>query len=89
MNGAEQTSREPLRKRIHRIYRYWYSRLFNRDQAYFWTKEWQEGERASEADYAAGRYEEFDNMDDLSAWLGSATGEATYPVNPSATEATS
>ena len=35
------------------------------DQAWFWTKEWQAGEREAEADLAAGRYQAFDTMEDL------------------------
>ncbi len=40
------------------------------DQAWFWTKEWQEGERETEADLAAGRYQSFDTMEDLIDDLG-------------------
>ena len=40
------------------------------DQAWFWTEEWQAGERESEADLAAGRYETFDTMEDLIDDLG-------------------
>jgi AbrB family looped-hinge helix DNA binding protein len=36
-----------------------------RDQAYFYTERWQAGEREAEADLKAGRYEDFDNMDDF------------------------
>lgn len=35
------------------------------DQRWYWTKEWQEKERLAEEDIAAGRYEDFDNMDDF------------------------
>lgn len=35
------------------------------DQAWFWTPEWQEGEREAAADIAAGRVERFDSDDDL------------------------
>ena len=40
------------------------------DQAWFWTEEWQAGEREAEADLAAGRYESFDTMEDLIDDLG-------------------
>jgi len=40
------------------------------DQAWFWTEEWQAGEREAEADLETGRYEEFDTMEDLIADLG-------------------
>ncbi len=35
------------------------------DQAWFWSEEWQAGEREAEADIAAGRVKTFDSMDDL------------------------
>ena len=41
----------------------------NRSQAYFWTRRWQEGEREADDDLIAGRYQDFDNMDDLIASL--------------------
>jgi len=40
------------------------------DQAWFWTEEWQAGEREAEADLAAGRYETFDTMEELLDDLG-------------------
>lgn len=74
---------------LRRLFWYAYCRLFNRDQTYYWTKEWQEGERASEADIKAGRVETFDNMEDLTAWLTGASASAeTYTVRPDQTEAT-
>ncbi len=41
------------------------------DQAWFWSPEWQEGERESSADIEAGRTERFDNEDDLTDALQS------------------
>ena len=38
---------------------------FAEDQAWFWTEEWQAGEREAEADLAAGRYETFDTMEEM------------------------
>ena len=35
------------------------------NQAWFWTEEWQAKEREVDEDIKAGRYEEFDNMDDF------------------------
>jgi len=40
------------------------------DQAWFWTRAWQEGEREAEADLAAGHYQSFDTMEDLIDDLG-------------------
>jgi len=40
------------------------------DQAWFWTEEWQAGEREAEADLAAGRYQVFDKMESLIDDLG-------------------
>lgn len=33
------------------------------DQAYFWTEEWQKGEREADEDIAAGRVRHFDSTD--------------------------
>ncbi|MBL7063330.1 MAG: AbrB family transcriptional regulator [Anaerolineae bacterium] len=41
-----------------------------KDQAWFWTEEWQTGEREAEADLAAGRYDTFDTMEELIDDLG-------------------
>lgn len=34
-------------------------------QTWFWTDEWQEGEREVDRHYAAGNYKHFDNIDDM------------------------
>lgn len=39
------------------------------DQAWFWTNRWQAGERAVEENYAAGRYETFDDVESFLADL--------------------
>ena len=36
-----------------------------KSQEYYWTKEWQEGERDADKDIEKGRLESFDNADDL------------------------
>jgi hypothetical protein len=41
----------------------------DRDQAWFWTKEWQEGERRVDEHLRRGEYEDFDSMDDFIAAL--------------------
>lgn len=40
-------------------------KLIPADQAWYWTKEWQEGEKEAEADISAGRIKSFDDVDDL------------------------
>jgi hypothetical protein len=40
------------------------------DQAWFWSEAWQAGERAAEADLAAGRYQDFEAMEDFLRDLG-------------------
>ena len=37
--------------------------LVEKSQAWFWTPEWQEKERAADADYAAGRFRTHDNTE--------------------------
>jgi len=46
-------------------------RLVDRDQAYFWTREWQEGEREADEDIRMGRLKIFDSVDELIAELRS------------------
>ena len=40
-------------------------RLVDKDQAYFWCREWQEAEREAEEDIRAGRVKEFASVDEL------------------------
>lgn len=35
------------------------------EQQWFWTREWQAGERMVEEDLRLGRYEDFDDIDDF------------------------
>ncbi len=46
-------------------------KLVDRDQAYFWMREWQEGEREADEDIRMGRLKTFDSVDDLIAELRS------------------
>lgn len=39
--------------------------LIDKDQAWFWTKEWQAGEREADEDIRTGRVKEFDNVEDF------------------------
>ena len=43
--------------------------LVDADQAYFWTEEWQRGEREATADIKAGRYKSFRSARALIAHL--------------------
>jgi antitoxin MazE len=43
--------------------------VIDKSQAYFWTEEWQEGEREAEEDLKAGRVERFETLEDLIADL--------------------
>ncbi|MBU1182953.1 MAG: AbrB/MazE/SpoVT family DNA-binding domain-containing protein [Proteobacteria bacterium] len=36
-----------------------------RDQAWFWTKEWQAKEREADADIAAGKFRDFESLEAL------------------------
>jgi len=40
-------------------------KLVDKSQAYFWTKKWQEGERAADEDIKAGRVKTFNSVDEL------------------------
>ena len=40
-------------------------KLVDKNQAYFWTRKWQEGERAADEDIKAGRVKTFDSVDEL------------------------
>jgi hypothetical protein len=41
-----------------------------RDQAWFWSPEWQQKEKEADADLAAGRYRDFESLDDLLKDMG-------------------
>lgn len=47
------------------------------DQAWFWTPEWQEGEREADADLAAGRANTFRSTDEFIAHLKSVAPQAS------------
>lgn len=50
--------------------------LINKEQTYFWTHAWQEGEREAEEDIRAGRVEIFDSIDDFFTDLDEGTPDA-------------
>lgn len=37
----------------------------DKNQAYFWTKRWQEGEREADEDIKSGRVKTFESVDEL------------------------
>jgi AbrB family looped-hinge helix DNA binding protein len=43
--------------------------FIDKDQAWFWTRRWQEGERDADEDIRAGRVHSFDNVEDAIAHL--------------------
>lgn len=45
-------------------------KLVDKNQAYFWTKEWQEAEREASEDIEAGRVKTFDSAEELIKDLG-------------------
>ena len=46
--------------------------MIDTSQAYFWTPEWQAGERDADADIRAGRVRRFPTLDELLMWLEEA-----------------
>ena len=40
-------------------------KLVDKDQAWFWTKRWQEGEKEASEDIKAGRIKTFDSVEEL------------------------
>jgi hypothetical protein len=47
----------------------------DRSQAYFWTKRWQQAERVVDEDLQAGRYQDFDTMDEFIKAMEEDMGE--------------
>ena len=45
------------------------------DSAYFWTREWQAGEREADEDIRAGRLTSFDNAEDAMEYLRNLANE--------------
>lgn len=50
------------------------------DQSWYWTDEWQEGERQADAEIEAGRVERFDTAEDAIEWLTTPAPEK-HPSN--------
>ena len=45
--------------------------VIDKTQAYFWTEEWQKGEKAAEEAKKKGRFRDFNNADEAASWLKS------------------
>lgn len=54
-------------------------KVIDATQAWFWTPEWQQGEREADADIAAGRGEVFNSGEEFLDALGSRVKPATRP----------
>jgi len=39
--------------------------LIDKDQTYFWAREWQEAEKKIDEDFKSGRFQTFKNIDDF------------------------
>jgi len=50
-------------------------KVIPRDEAWYWTERWQEGERQADADIAAGRTHRFDNVEEAIAFLHEETAK--------------
>jgi len=46
-------------------------KLINAGQEWFWSKEWQEGEKEAEEDKRSGRVKDFDDVNEALKWLKS------------------
>jgi len=56
-------------------------KLIDKDQAWFWTERWQQGEREAEEDIRSGRVQHFDNAKEAIASLhDKAKGVSNKPV---------
>lgn len=72
LSALEELSIEKVKEVLNFINFLKNERLLKRidpDQAYFWTKEWQEGEREADEDIKSGRIKSFNSVDDLIAEL--------------------
>jgi AbrB family looped-hinge helix DNA binding protein len=50
-------------------------KLVDKDQAWFWTKRWQEGEKQAEEDIKAGRVHDFPDMESAIVYLDERAGK--------------
>jgi antitoxin MazE len=59
-------------------------KLVDKDQAWFWTKRWQEGEKEAEEDIRSGRVESFGNIEDAITYLDKKTKQQTKSTKKAA-----
>ncbi len=52
-------------------------KLIDKDQAWFWTERWQQGEREAEEDIASGRLHRFDNAEEAVSFLHKRAGKTS------------
>jgi len=45
--------------------------VIDKSQTYFWTEEWQKGEKAAEEAKKKGQFRDFSNADEAAKWLRS------------------
>jgi len=50
-------------------------KLVDKEQAWFWTRRWQQGEREAEEDIGAGRLHKFDSAGEAVDFLHRGTGD--------------
>ncbi|MFH1381497.1 MAG: AbrB/MazE/SpoVT family DNA-binding domain-containing protein [Chloroflexota bacterium] len=48
-------------------------KLIDKEQAWFWTERWQQGEKEAEADIRAGRVHRFADIDEATTFLNKQT----------------
>jgi len=50
-------------------------KLVSKEQAWFWTRRWQNGEKEAEEDIRSGRVHKFENSDDAITFLHQQSGK--------------
>ncbi|MBI2304564.1 MAG: AbrB/MazE/SpoVT family DNA-binding domain-containing protein [Chloroflexi bacterium] len=56
-------------------------KLVDKEQAWFWSKRWQEGEREAEEDIRAGRIHRFDSTEEAIAFLHKRAKDGSGTTN--------
>ena len=52
-------------------------KLVDKEQAWFWTRRWQQGEREAEEDISAGRLHKFDSAGEAAGFLHRRAGDTS------------